>query len=232
MDDAQHEDNPFEDVTVAQEWINSIENETAGIRDRELYPFLQEWAARVQPKVLVDIGSGQGICADKVQLAGSRYIGVEPSVPLVERAKQKYAAPNRDFVVGSAYKVPLPDHSADTVLSINVWFHLKNLDAAAQEIARILRPGGIFLISTGNPAARSIWESFYIDAKRETGSIDGKVIIPVNPLSRNLMFFHSLGDITAALERSGLTIGSTTVFGTTTVHKEIGLFINIEGRKP
>lgn len=231
MTQKDREDNPFEDEIVADEWISSVENETAGIRDNELYPLLKDWAVRVQPKVIVDIGAGQGICADKLQLPGTTYIGVEPSTALVERANQKYSAANRSFVIGNAYDIPLADVYADAAFSVNVWFHLKDLATASQEMARVLKPGGCFLISTGNPAARHTWESFYVGAKKGDGYIDGKVNIPINPLTRNLMFFHTMDEMSKALEGAGLTVDSTKVFGTTTNHKDTGLFVHIEGHK-
>lgn len=226
------EDNPFEDEVVAREWITSVENETGMIRDNELYPFLKSWSNRIKPKKIVEIGSGQGICADKVQIHGSRYIGVEPSQTLVNRAREKYFVPDREFIVGNAYDLPLPDNYTDTVFSVNVWFHIEDLKVASKELARILKPGGTFLVSTGNPNAQGKWESFFRDYKKEGKMLDGKVIVPVNPLSRNVLYLHSLTDITNALKDAGLIIESVKGFGYTQEYKDDGLFINIEGKKP
>lgn len=226
------EDNPFEDEVVAREWINSIENERGLIRDKELYPFLQKWAEKVQPKIIIDIGSGQGICADKVQLKNTHYIGIDSSVHLVERARKLYTHLNREFIVGNAYKLPLPDQCADAAFSINVWFHLEDLKTASQELARILKPGGNFLISTANPSSYDTWESLFFDYSKESKKIDGKVRIPINPLSRNVFYLHSLKEITKTLTQNHLKIESVEEFGyKKEKYKDVAFFINIIGQK-
>ena len=46
-----------------------------------------------------------------------------------------------EFVVGSAYEVPVPDASVDVVFGIAILHHL-DLPQAAREVWRILKPGG------------------------------------------------------------------------------------------
>ena len=225
------EDNPFEQEEVAREWINSVENERGLIRDNELYPLLINWASKVQPKTIVEIGSGQGILADKVQLQGTKYIGIEPSSFLVERAKEIYSHADREFVVGNAYNVPLADDVADTVLSVNVWFHLEDLAGASKELFRILKPGGNFLIVTSNPASNDAWEGFFLKYDKDGKKLDGKIRVPINPLTRSLMFLHSLEEIKEALTQAGLNITTITEFGYVNEDKSRALFVWIEGRK-
>ena len=55
-----YEDNPFEDEKIAKEWIHSVENERGMIREKELLPMLRKWVVNIKPKVVVDIGMGQG----------------------------------------------------------------------------------------------------------------------------------------------------------------------------
>jgi len=45
-------------------------------------------------------------------------------------------------------RVPLPDHSADVVLSAQVLEHVPDLDAYCAEIRRLLKPDGTLLLST------------------------------------------------------------------------------------
>jgi SAM-dependent methyltransferase len=226
-----YEDNPFEDKTVAKEWANSVENEHGLIRDKETYPLVKAWIESVHPRIIVEIGSGQGILANTVQSAGARYIGVEPSVYLVERARALYPHENREFIIGNAYEIPLPDRVADTVFSVNVWFHLEDLETASREMARILEPGGSFLVSTANPNAYATWEGLYFDYTKDSKKIDGKVNIPINPLSRNTMYLHTLEQIKDALVASGFKIENTQVFGFDEKFGNTALFINIVGKK-
>ena len=228
----KYEDNPFEDGKVAREWINSIENEKGMIRERELFPMLAKWVEEIQPKVVVDIGMGQGSCTDVIQSNESiRYIGVEPSVILVNRAKEKYAKKNREYMVGNAYELPLPNAVADSALAINVWFHLKDLETASRELARVLQPSGKFLICTANPDAYEEWLSrFDKDAKVEGKTIDGKIYVPVNPLSRNLFFRHSMKELLDAFSHNHLSIDRTELNGIFD-RSAIPLFITFFGHK-
>ncbi|MBI3627497.1 MAG: methyltransferase domain-containing protein [Candidatus Sungbacteria bacterium] len=225
-----YEDNPFEDEIVAKEWINSIENEHGMIRDKELYPKLKDWVVLTAAEVIVEIGSGQGICAEKSIPNSMQYIGIEPSETLVKRAEELYLRPNRKFIIGNAYNLPLPDLYADAAFSINVWFHLRDLPTASKELQRILKPGARFCVMTVNPNMNNVWESFYFDYKKEGNAIDGKVMIPVNPLSRNVFYQHTLEEILEALKSNNLVMEKIENFGFTDT-KDDGLFINIIGHK-
>ncbi len=89
------EENPFEREDVAKQWISSVENEKDGFRDREIYPRLKSWKRSVTGTAFLEIGSGQGICYSQLGLSDQEsYLGIEPSEPLVARAKQLYGRPN------------------------------------------------------------------------------------------------------------------------------------------
>lgn len=226
----RREDNPFEDPTIAKEWMTAVEGERQLIRDRELYPLLQQWAVKLSG-VIVDIGSGQGICADHVQGKDVQYIGVEPSPTLVARAEEKYAKEGRAFVIGTAYELPVLSDSADAVLSVNVWFHLEDLGTASCELSRILKTDGVFLISTANPDSYHHWQGMFSDAETTDKVIDGKAHIPVQSLSRNRFYKHTIEEITQALESCGLVVEHISNFGNVEHFGPGGLFINIYGRK-
>jgi SAM-dependent methyltransferase len=55
------------------------------------------------------------------------------------------------FLTGSATAIPLPAASVDLVVSFNVLEHIQGLGAALPEIARVLRPGGVFFSQFGPP---------------------------------------------------------------------------------
>jgi len=230
-DNQKYEENPFEDPQVAEEWVSSVENEKDMFRDNEIYPMLTKWVNENKPGVVVEIGCGQGICSEKIQYSNGEYIGVEPSKPLVVRANDLYRQDNRDFVVGNAYEIPLQTEIADAVFSVNVWFHLENVDKASKELARILKSGGRFLIITANPNDYKTWESFYFDHDQDEKKIIGKVNVPVNPMSKSIFYKHSLDDITEALNKAGLKIDKVKGFAHMDEQHEAGLFIEIEGFK-
>jgi len=237
------EENPFEDPQGAKEWIATVENERGSVRDKEIYPQLAVWVGQYTPKTIVDLGAGQGICSIKLGTDTVEYVGVEPSETLVARAKELYGAPYRKFLKGSAYDIPLPDGYAEACFSITTWFHLKDLDTASRELARILKPEGHFMIITPNPNAYDVWETFYSDIMRKGKVFIGKTRILLNPgedaknyrfseLSKNTFYLHTLADMTQSLEKSSLVIDAIDEMGLLPISKGKNIFITILGHKP
>lgn len=226
-----YEENPFEDPTGAIEWTQAVEGERGEIRDRETYPRLSRWVESTGARTIAEIGSGQGICAEQAVPDSMRYVGIEPSLPLVKRAQEAYAKENREFVVGNAYDLPLADASVDAAFSVNVWFHLENLERASRELARILRPSGKFLISTPNPDEYQMWESFYQNVTREGKKLTGAARVPGHILSKSIFYQHSMEEIENALEQAHLRVEKKEKFGYSRGYSEHPLFIDILGAK-
>lgn len=221
-------ENPFEDEVVAREWISSVENEKDMFRDKEIYPRLEKWVGDMDEGLVMEIGSGQGICSSKLGNFKGRYLGIEPSKALVKRAKDLYEDDQRDFLVGEAYHLPVESEAVDGGFSVMVWFHLEDLNVASAELARVLKPDGRFLIVTANPETKEVWESFYFDYEKQGKVIIGKVNVPGNPMSKNIHYQHTREEIFNALEGAGLEIDKVESFGLID-DKEI--FLSIEGRK-
>jgi SAM-dependent methyltransferase len=231
MTNNQKEENPFETPQVAAEWITSVENEKGLLRDNEIYPYLKKWVSKVSPKVLVEIGAGQGICSDKIGDENfTTYIGIEPSVYLVDRALFLYTKPNKKFVVGNAYDLPFKNKQVDAAFSVNVWFHLADIRRAGSELSRILKTKGQFLIITANPKAKNTWESFFLEKEKEGNKITGKIAVPVNPLSSSVIFEYTLDELTHSLESNSLHITKTDELGRVEGEPH-PLFIAISGER-
>ncbi len=222
------EENPFENKDVAEQWIYSVEGEKGIIRDNETYPRLYEWFNSTSRGVVVDVGSGQGMCSTKIE-GYTKYIGVEPSTFLTERAKELYSNEGREFVIGNAYEIPLDNESCDNAFSINVWFHLENIEAASRELCRVLRPKGKFFLHTADSEAFDLWQKFYKNSTMEGRKLTGEIEAPVNNKTRNIFYMHTNSEVVAALEHAGLTVSTINKLGKLDDNKE--LFIVIEGEK-
>lgn len=72
--------------------------------------------------------------------AGHTVIAVDPAVEML--AELRARLPQVATAVGTAEAIPLPDRSVDAVVAAQAahWFELS---AAAPELARVLRPGGV-----------------------------------------------------------------------------------------
>ena len=71
-------------------------------------------------------------------------IGVDPANGMIEMAKR--LTPNATFLTGMAEALPLLDASVDLALSTISFHHWQDQAAGIREIARVLRPGGYFLL--------------------------------------------------------------------------------------
>lgn len=223
-----NEENPFTDPAIAEQWAQSVEGEQGLWRDQTLYPALQSWLQSFSPNAtIVDIGSGQGRVATELHGYG-KYIGVEPSAFLTKRAEELYASPERDFIIGNAYNLPLPDNFADGALSINVWFHLADTDKAATELARVLKTGGTFFISTADNDSLEIWKTMYINPQIDKQKMRGEVRVPIVHMSMNTFYFQPNDSVVEMLQKHGLIVRKITKSLEIEGHS---LFILIEGVK-
>lgn len=104
----------------------------------------------VRGKVVLDLGCGTGENLIPLVRRGARVVAIDISPELVELARRRLqsygiASDAVTLQAGSAYETGLPDESVDTVLSIALLHHL-DLEQARQEILRILKPGGRFIL--------------------------------------------------------------------------------------
>jgi arsenite methyltransferase len=102
---------------------------------------------------VVDIGSGAGAdCFLAAQVVGptGRIIGVDPSPTMREIASRHRDQLKLDwvsFAEGTAQRLPIPDATADVVISNCVLSLASDPLTVWREIARVLRPGGRFVVS-------------------------------------------------------------------------------------
>src|SRR5438067_9842082 len=115
-----------------------------------LPPLLRATAERDPPRVLADLGAGDGGTLwplDHAGLVGETIYAVDISakhVALCERLSPKV----RGIVSDVAHVDELADQSVDAVVSSQVIEHLPEDRVLAPEIARLLRPGGWFYVSS------------------------------------------------------------------------------------
>jgi ubiquinone/menaquinone biosynthesis C-methylase UbiE len=99
------------------------------------------------PRCIVDVGCGTGrlLRAASVRWPEAQLLGVDPAERMVSEAKR--LNPNVTFKLASAESLPLPDQTADLVLTSLSFHHWANQTKGLQEIARVLRPGGLFCLA-------------------------------------------------------------------------------------
>ena len=98
---------------------------------------------------LADIGAGTGaFSAAFSDWFGLSILAIEPSAAMRVQIPRR---PGIQVLEGDASALPLPDDSADGAWLSLVIHHIPDLEAAAREIRRVLRPGAPVLIRQGFP---------------------------------------------------------------------------------
>jgi len=120
-------------------------------RRRVLLDLLRRAAAPGAPGVLADVGCGGG--AQLREYARSwRAIGVDPSPDALALTRGRAGVP---VVAGDAQRLPLASGSLAVLSLLDVLEHCDDDGEAAREALRVLRPGGVLVISV--PAYRWLW---------------------------------------------------------------------------
>ncbi len=109
----------------------------------ELGPLLASYA-RVSRPVVVDLGSGTGLSSRWAGEWARSVVGIEPSVDMRQRATERGGA-NITYRAGTSDRTGLDVGCADIVLAVQA-MHWMDPTPTHREVARLLRPGGVFAI--------------------------------------------------------------------------------------
>jgi SAM-dependent methyltransferase len=96
-----------------------------------------------RPGLVVDLGSGTGLSTRAWAERADEVVGVEASAEMRARAEQATGAPNVRYVQGYAQETGLPAGEAD-IVTCSQSFHWMEPEPTLAEVARLLRPGGVF----------------------------------------------------------------------------------------
>jgi SAM-dependent methyltransferase len=96
-----------------------------------------------RPGLVVDLGSGTGLSTRVWADRADEVVGVEASAEMRARAEQASTAQNVRYVHAFAQKTGLPDGAVD-IVTCSQSFHWMEPEPTLAEVARILRPGGLF----------------------------------------------------------------------------------------
>jgi SAM-dependent methyltransferase len=120
---------------------------------------LDRLLARLDPPLppgarALDVGCGTGANGPVLAAHCAFAAGIDASpVPLGLRGTDERGHSAR--LRGDAGRLPFADHSFDLVVALDVLEHLDDDAAAARELWRVLRPGGVVVIFV--PALRLLW---------------------------------------------------------------------------
>ncbi|HEX5144942.1 MAG TPA: class I SAM-dependent methyltransferase [Mycobacterium sp.] len=108
----------------------------------------QRLAERCRGCDVLEAGFGEGYGADLLAGVARQVTGVDYDESAVAHVRVRY--PRVHAVQGNLAALPLPDGSVDVVVNFQVIEHLWDQSQFVAECARVLRPGGLLLMSTPN----------------------------------------------------------------------------------
>lgn len=100
---------------------------------------------------ILDVATGTGITARACARRGAQVTGIDIAAGLLDAARSLSDGLSIDYRLGDAEALPFADASFDAVVStFGVMFAAKP-EAAAQELARVCKPGGRLALTTWTP---------------------------------------------------------------------------------
>ena len=191
-------------------WVRTLKN---------LVPGRLKWFDRhiTWPrKVVLDLGCAGGFMSEAMTIRGATVTGIDPAAAAIEAARRHAGTEGLkiSYDVGVGEKLPYANASFDTVVCVDVLEHVADLGKVLSEVARVLRPGGLFFFDTinRNPIARFATITFAEDLLR---------LLPRG--THDPAMFIKPDELRCAMEAAGLVPGPMTGLGPRGLNRRLDL---------
>ena len=115
--------------------------------EQQILPLVERVLSGAQR--VLDVGCGEGQVARRVARLGADVVGTDPSLSQVRAARERGGSPR--FVQARAEHLPCMTAAFDAVLICLALEHVDPFEPAISEVARVLVPGGRFLLLLTHP---------------------------------------------------------------------------------
>lgn len=142
--------------------MNPAEYDNLAATEREHWYYLGKrqlvrgWLGRVgalgPEKTLLDCGAGTGLFAEEMA-ADCRVMVLDDHEESLRRLRERFS--DSQVLRVSADGIPLPNAAVDIVTALDVLEHTEHDAAVVRELARVLRPGGVAVVTV--PAGMALW---------------------------------------------------------------------------
>lgn len=191
-------------------WVRTLKNLVPGRLswfDRQV-----DWTG----KQVLDLGCAGGFMAEALAQKGAEVTGIDPAAEAIAAARAHADASGLDIAydVGVGEALPYGPAQFDVVVCVDVLEHVTDLTQVLAEIARVLRPGGIFLFDTinRNPIARLATVTMAEDVLR---------LLPKG--THDPAMFIKPTELRAGLVKAGLVPGRFTGLGPRGINRRLDL---------
>lgn len=111
------------------------------------------WLANVAEGVVIDVGAGPGPLTAELRRRGVRVVAVDRAPGMAAEALRRGAA----AACGDALSLPVRDAAADAAVALGLSSYIADLPALLRELARVVRPGGVVIVSVAVRSAPDWW---------------------------------------------------------------------------
>jgi len=147
-------------------------------RDRRWKRQLVDLAAPTPKARALDLATGTGDIAFAVSARGARVVGLDVTKRMIElaRAKADGSAGTPEFLVGDMLALPFPAGAFDLVTTAYGLRNVPDLQAAIDEVFRVLKPGGQALSLDFNRPSNPLVRAVYLTYLRVVGGTLGWIL--------------------------------------------------------
>ena len=128
-------------------------------RNREAGQLLRWLGGDLRGLRVLDVAGGDGYWARLARRRGARAVSVDLSRPKMLRGRRLTGPPA--LVQADALALPFADASFDRIMSVCAIEHFDDGEAALDEMARVLRPGGELTLSADALTRAARWPQLY-----------------------------------------------------------------------
>jgi ubiquinone/menaquinone biosynthesis C-methylase UbiE/uncharacterized protein YqiB (DUF1249 family) len=134
---------------TGERYVPELESPEISYEHWHRYLFANEF---VKGKVVLDIACGEGYGSYFLSKNAKKVIGVDVSQETINYASNKYKRNNLEFRTGLASSIPAENAIFDVIVSFETIEHITEADQVAflADVKRLLKPTGVFLVSTPN----------------------------------------------------------------------------------
>jgi ubiquinone/menaquinone biosynthesis C-methylase UbiE len=123
---------------------------------RKQHEFILNRVAEIEgARHILDVGCGAGVTVVALAQAGYTASGVDIAPRMIERAREwaRHESAGCDFNVASARRLPYADNQFDVVFALGLLSNIQDDVTVLEEMNRVLRPGGLLLVTVANLVA-------------------------------------------------------------------------------
>lgn len=129
----------------AEAWITDMGEHGDFGRRFVLDPILRSRALARSAKDVLDVGCGEGRFCRMLKRHGLKVTGIDPTAKFIAAARERDVEGR--YLEAPAERLPFQNGSFDLVISYLTLIDIPAVQAAIEEMARVMKPGGALLIA-------------------------------------------------------------------------------------